>query len=572
MKKRTDINIIAALGLALTLTSCATANAATGGATATQEQTSQTEASAEAAADTSADTEAETSAEAAEETKTYDNVTVKLGIMGGSDEVVWDPIVAEFAEKGVNIEYVYFSDYTQPNAALDAGDIDLNSFQHYTYLNNEKEKFGYDIDAIGDTLITALNVYSTRVSSVDEIPEGGKIAIPNDAVNGGRALNVLQAADIITLEEGKELTPTVADIKDNPKNIEIVEVDASQTASLLPDVDAAVINGGFALDAGLSPINDAIFHDDPSFYKTNAYVNIIAARTADKDNELYKEIVKGYQTERTKNIYANDFHGLYIAAWDRDQSAQSAEKTYDVTVKLGIMGGSDEEIWDPVKEAVAAKGINIEYVFFTDYTQPNAALSNGDIDLNAFQHYAYLNDEKANFGYEIESIGDTYITALNLYSTKHKSLDEIPDGGTIAIPNDAVNGGRALRIIQASGLIKLADDDNLTPTVSDIAENPKNINFVEVDASQTVTLLADADASVANSEFIVDAGFAPRDIAIFIDDPSFYKTNNYVNIIAARSADKDNEVYQEIVKAYQTERTKEIYLDVFQGLYVAAWE
>ncbi len=246
----------------------------------------------------------------------YDNVTVKLGIMGGSDETVWDPIVEEFKEKGVTIEYVFFTDYTQPNAALNAGDVDLNSFQHYSYLNNEKEKFGYEIDAIGDTLITALNIYSKKVSSIDEIPEGGKIAIPNDAVNGGRALNVLQAAGLIKLAEGKELTPTVTDISENPKNLEIVEVDASQTASLLPDVDAALINGGYALDAGLSPKDDSIFVDDPSFYTTNAYVNVIAARTEDLDNELYKEIVKAYQTQRTKDIYANDFQGLYIAAWD----------------------------------------------------------------------------------------------------------------------------------------------------------------------------------------------------------------------------------------------------------------
>ena len=261
-------------------------------------------------------TEETTEAEAEAEAPKYDNVTVKLGIMGASDETVWNPIVEEFKAQGVTIEYVFFTDYTQPNAALDAGDVDLNSFQHYTYLNNEKEKFGYKIDAIGDTLITALNVYSKKVSSIDEIPEGGKIAIPNDAVNGGRALNVLQASGLIKLAEGKELTPTVTDIVENTKNIEIVEVDASQTASLLPDVDAALINGGYALDAGLSPKDDSIFVDDPSFYTTKAYVNVIAARTEDLDNELYKEIVKAYQTQRTKDIYANDFQGLYIAAWE----------------------------------------------------------------------------------------------------------------------------------------------------------------------------------------------------------------------------------------------------------------
>ncbi|MBO6260156.1 MAG: MetQ/NlpA family ABC transporter substrate-binding protein [Lachnospiraceae bacterium] len=315
MKKKT----IAALGLALIatlgLTACGNADgqgsaevqAAEDAGTATE----QVEAPAEETKEEGAD-----ATESSSEEKTYDNVTVKLGIMGGSDETVWDPIVEEFAAKGVTIEYVFFTDYTQPNAALDAGDIDLNSFQHYTYLNKEKETFGYQIDAIGDTLITALNVYSDKLESIDDLPEGGKIAIPNDAVNGGRALNVLQAAGVIKLAEGKELTPTVADIEENAKNIEIIEVDASQTASLLPDVDAAVINGGYALDAGLSPIDDSIFFDDPSYYTTNAYVNVIAARTEDKDNELYQEIVKAYQTERTKEIYANDFQGLYIAAWE----------------------------------------------------------------------------------------------------------------------------------------------------------------------------------------------------------------------------------------------------------------
>jgi len=234
--------------------------------------------------------------------------------MGASDELVWDPIIAEFAEKGVTIEKVFFTDYTLPNAALANGEIDLNSFQHYTYLNKEKETFGYDITAIGDTLITALNLYSKKISSIDEIKDGDKIALPNDAVNENRALNVIQAAGLITLDPNAELA-TVSDIIENPKNLEFIEVDASQTPALLPDVAAAIINGGYAIDAGLSPKDDSIFFDDPSFYKTNAYVNVIAARTEDKDNELYQEIVKAYQSDRTKEIYANDFQGSYIPAW-----------------------------------------------------------------------------------------------------------------------------------------------------------------------------------------------------------------------------------------------------------------
>ncbi len=247
---------------------------------------------------------------------TAEPVTVKLGIMGASDEVVWDPIIEDFAKKGVTIEKVFFTDYTQPNAALANGDIDLNSFQHYNYLNSEIATFGYDITAIGDTLITALNIYSKKISSLDEIKDGDKIAIPNDATNEFRALNILQAAGLIKLDPDATETATIGDITENPKNLEFVEVDASQTPSLLPDVAAAVINGAYALDAGLSPRDDSIFFDDPSFYKTNAYVNVIVARTEDKDNELFKEIVKAYQSDRTKEIYANDFQGLYVPAWE----------------------------------------------------------------------------------------------------------------------------------------------------------------------------------------------------------------------------------------------------------------
>lgn len=245
----------------------------------------------------------------------YAGTTVRLGIMGASDELVWDPIIEEFAAKDITIEKVFFTDYTQPNAALHNGDIDLNSFQHYTYLNNEIATFGYDITAIGDTLITALNLYSRKITSVDEIKEGDKIAIPNDTVNENRALNVIQSTGLITLDPNA-VNATPSDIIENPLNLEFVEVDASQTPSLLPDVAAAIINGGYAIDAGLSPREDSIYFDDPSFYKTNAYVNIIAARTEDKDNELYAAIVKAYQSDRTKEIYANDFQGSYIPAWE----------------------------------------------------------------------------------------------------------------------------------------------------------------------------------------------------------------------------------------------------------------
>ena len=226
-----------------------------------------------------------------------ERTTVRLGLTDESAEILWNPVKEEVAAEGIDLEYVVFGDYTLPNSALANGEIELNAFQHYTYLNNEIATFGYDLTPIGDTLITALNLYSRKVASVDEIPEGGKIAVPNDAVNEGRALNVIQAAGLITIAEGKGLSPTLIDIVDNPKNIEFVEVDASQTATLLPDVDAAIVNGGYAVDAGLNPDADAIFYDDPNYYQDKAYVNVIVTRTEDAENPAYLRIVEAYPSQ-----------------------------------------------------------------------------------------------------------------------------------------------------------------------------------------------------------------------------------------------------------------------------------
>lgn len=244
-----------------------------------------------------------------------ERVRVRLGITDEASEILWNPVKEEVAAEGIDIEYVLFGDYTLPNSALANGEIELNSFQHNAYLNNEIKTFGYKLTPIGDTLITALNLYSKKLSSAAEIPDGGKIAIPNDAVNQGRALRVLQAAGLVKINPNSGASPTLADIAERTKNIEIIEVDASQTASLLPDVDAAIVNGGYAVDAGLNPDTDAIFVDDPSFYKDNSYVNVIVARTEDANNPAYLRIVKAYQSERTKELYKTAFKGMYIPAW-----------------------------------------------------------------------------------------------------------------------------------------------------------------------------------------------------------------------------------------------------------------
>jgi D-methionine transport system substrate-binding protein len=240
---------------------------------------------------------------------------VKVGIVGESDEVIWAPVVKKLADAGVDVELINFSDYTLPNEALNAGEIDLNAFQHYNYLNNESKTHGYKLSAIGDTYLSAMCVYSKKIKNIQELKKNDKIAIPNDAVNTGRALTVLQGAGIIKLKSVENKLYETTDIESNPLEIEIVPVDAAQVPSVLPDVAAGVINGNYALDFGLSPTKDSIFYDNLSFYKDKGYVNVIAVRTQDIDNELYKKVVKAYQSEDVEEVYKEFFEGSYLPAW-----------------------------------------------------------------------------------------------------------------------------------------------------------------------------------------------------------------------------------------------------------------
>lgn len=241
----------------------------------------------------------------------------------------------------------------------------------------------------------------------------------------------------------------------------------------------------------------------------------------------------------------------------------------DTTVKLGVIG-ADTDVWDDVKERLADEGIDIEYVEFTEYSQPNTALENGDIDLNSFQHQDFLDNYNEERGTDLVSIGNTYNAPLGIYSEKIEDIEELEDGAEIAIPDDVTNGGRALKLLQTAGLIKI-DKDAQNPTISDITANPKDLKVTELEASQTARSMEDVDASVINSGMAVDAGLSPNEDAIYLE-PVDDTSRPYVNIIAARKEDEDNEVYQKVVDAFQTEQTAKVIEETSNGADIPAWE
>jgi D-methionine transport system substrate-binding protein len=263
---------------------------------------------------TTAAVEANQNAEETTAAQKFDNVTVRIGLTGTIYEDIWNPIAEKLKDEGINIELVQFSSFAIPNEALNAGDIEMNAFQHHAYFNSDTSKNGYDLTPIGDTFIIAMNLYSNKIKDVSELKDGDKIAIPDDASNGGRALKLLESAGIINIKADAGSNPEVSDIESYNTQVEIVEVEAANVCSILPDVTAAVINGNYALDYGIDP-ETAIFHETE--YADDSYFCLIAVRTADKDNPVYQRIVEEFQSEDTKKIFQDTFKGFFVPAWEQ---------------------------------------------------------------------------------------------------------------------------------------------------------------------------------------------------------------------------------------------------------------
>ena len=222
-------------------------------------------------------------------------------------------------------------------------------------------------------------------------------------------------------------------------------------------------------------------------------------------------------------------------------------------VKIGVVGASDP-YWTTYKEAAAAEGISIELVDFAEYPLPNPALTEGEIDLNQFQHIVYLAQYNVASDEDLEPIGSTAIYPLGLYSDKYESVDDIPDGSTVAIPDDPSNLARALLVLQSNGLITLTGGGSIFSTVDEIDTANSRVSVTTLEAALTVTSLPDVAAAVINNDFLAPAGLASTD-AIAQDDPSDPNALPYVNIFASRAEDKDNEVFAKLVEIFQNTQT-----------------
>ena len=225
-------------------------------------------------------------------------------------------------------------------------------------------------------------------------------------------------------------------------------------------------------------------------------------------------------------------------------------------VTIGV-ASNDTKAWEKVKELAKKDDIDLEIKHFSDYNVPNKALSDGDIDLNAFQHFAFLVQyKKAHKDTNIEALSTTVLAPLGIYSDKVKNIKDIKKGAQVAIPNDVSNQARALKLLESAGLIKLKKNFGLNGTTKDIESNPKDLKIKAVDAQQTARALSDVDISVINNGVATKAGKDAKKDPIYLEKASSDAVKPYINVVAVNSKDKDNKTYKKIIELYHSKEAQ----------------
>ncbi len=253
-----------------------------------------------------------------------------------------------------------------------------------------------------------------------------------------------------------------------------------------------------------------------------------------------------------------------------DEEADSTASEEDTTIVVGATASPHAEILEQVKDVLAEQGYTLEIVEFSDYVTPNTSLEDGELDANYFQHITYLENFNEERGTSLVSAGGIHFEPLGVYPGKCASFDELEEGATIAVPNDATNEGRALLLLQAEGLITLADGVGMTATVNDIVDNPLNLQFYEAEAAAVPSAIADVDLAVINGNYALSAGIDTT-TAIASEATDSEAAESYVNVIAVRSGDETSAKIQALVAALQSDEVREYIENTYSGSVVATF-
>ncbi|MBR9788998.1 MAG: MetQ/NlpA family ABC transporter substrate-binding protein [Vibrionaceae bacterium] len=249
---------------------------------------------------------------------------------------------------------------------------------------------------------------------------------------------------------------------------------------------------------------------------------------------------------------------ILIAAF----SLTACGKKEDSAIKIGATVGPHAQVVEAVAKEAAKQGLKVEVIEFSDYVTPNAALSDGSIDINSYQHQPFLDNFNSSHNAHLVSIGQSILMRMGIYSNKFRSLEDLPENARIAIPNDPTNGGRGLLLLSDAGLITLKQSVGHKAALTDITENPKKFQFVEVDAAQLPRTLDDVDAAAITMNYVMSSGLDPKKQGIYLESK---EAPLAVMVIATREADKNKEEYKKFVSIYQSQEIRDYLEETFRG-------
>lgn len=239
-------------------------------------------------------------------------VTLKIGATPAPHQEILEQVVDVLAEQGITLEIVPYNDYILPNTAVEEGEIDANFFQHITYMDNFNAERDTHLVNAGSIHYEPMGIYAGKSDSLDNVPDGAVIAVPNDTTNEGRALLLLQDLGLLTLKEDAGLEATPNDIASNPKNLQFKELEAAMLPQTIDEVDFSVINSNYALDAGLDPTKDALSSEDAQSDAAQAYTNIIAVKEGRENDEAIKALVAALQSDEIKTFIETTYKGSVV--------------------------------------------------------------------------------------------------------------------------------------------------------------------------------------------------------------------------------------------------------------------
>ena len=246
-----------------------------------------------------------------ETTPVAEGTVLKVGATPAPHAEILEVAKAILAEQGITLEIMEFNDYIQPNLAVENGELDANYFQHITYMNEFNVSDSTHLVSAAEIHYEPFGLYAGKTASIDALADGAQIAVPNDTTNEARALLLLQQEGLITLKEGAGITATKADIAENPKNLDIVELEASQIPSRLADVDLAVINGNYAIDAGLK-VADALAVESADGEAAAAYVNVLAVKEGRENDAAIQALVAALKSDEVKAFMEETYEGAVV--------------------------------------------------------------------------------------------------------------------------------------------------------------------------------------------------------------------------------------------------------------------